>query len=80
MLINDTFAKTPLLNDCFNLSSDFLKFRHEVDKIKNVFSKNACPQKFIDKCIQKLFNNMFIQRPKIATVPKKELRQNVTNC
>ena len=63
-----------LLNRCFNLSSYFLKFHHEVDKLKNILSKNAYPQKFIDKCIQKFLNNMFIQRQQIPSVPKKELR------
>ena len=63
-----------LLKCCFNLSSDFLKFHHEVDKLKNILSKNAYPQKFIDKCIQKFLNNMFIQRQQIPSVPKKELR------
>ena len=63
-----------LLNRCFNLSSDFLKFHHEVDKLKKILSKNAYPQKFIDKCIQKFLNNMFIQRLQIPSVPKKELR------
>ena len=33
-----------LLNRCFNLSSDFLKFHHEVDKLKKILSKNAYPQ------------------------------------
>ena len=51
-----------LLNRCFNLSSDFLKFHHEINKLKKILSKNAYPQKFIDKCIQKFLNNMFIQR------------------
>ena len=63
-----------ILNCCFNLSSDFLKFHHEVDKRKKILSKNAYPQKFIDKCIQKFPNNMFIQRPQIPTGPKKELK------
>ena len=62
------------MNRCFNLSSDFLKFHHEVDKLKKILSKNAYPQKFIDKCIQKFLNNMFIQRLQIPSVPKKELR------
>ena len=39
-----------LLN-CFNLSCDFFKFHHEIDKLKKILSKNAYPQKFIDKCI-----------------------------
>ena len=62
-----------LLNRCFNLSSDFLKFHHEVDKLKKILSKNAYPQKLIDKCIQKFLNNMFIQRLQIPSVTKKEL-------
>ena len=63
-----------LLNRCFNLSSDFLKFHHEIDKLKKSLSKNGYPQKFIDKCIQKFLNNMFIQRLQIPSVPKNELR------
>ena len=51
-----------------------MKFHHEVDKLKKILSKNAYPQKFIDKCIQKFLNNMFIQRLQIPSVPKKELR------
>ena len=27
-----------------------------------------------DNCTQKFLNNMFIQRPQIVTVPKKELK------
>ena len=62
------------MNRCFILSSDFLKFHHEVDKIKKILSNNAYPQKFIDKPIQKFLNNLFIQRLQIPCVPKKELR------
>ena len=62
-----------LLNRCFNLSSDFLKFHHEVDKLKKFLSKNAYLQKFIGKCIQKFLNNLFIQRLQIPSVPKKQL-------
>ena len=36
--------------------------------------KNAYPQKVIDKCILKFLNNIFIQRPQIPTVPKKEFK------
>ena len=62
-----------LSNRCFNLSSEFLKFHHEVDKLKKILSKNTYPQQFIDECIQKFLNNMFIQRLQIPIVPKKEL-------
>ena len=40
----------------------------------NILLKNAYPQKFIDQCIQKFLNIMFIQRLQIPSVPKKELR------
>ena len=73
-LISSVLAHIPLLNRCFNLSSDFLKFYHEVDKLKKNLLKNAYPQKVIDKCILKFLNNIFIQRPQIPTVPKKELK------
>ena len=59
------------LNRCYNLSFDFLKFDHEVDKLKKTFWKNASPQNFYHQCIQKFFNN--IQMPQIATVQKKEV-------
>ena len=36
--------------------------------------KNAYPQKFIDKCIQKFLNNIFTQRLQVPSVLKKELR------
>ena len=76
------------LTRCFNLSSDFLKFHHEVDKLKKILLKNAYPLTVIDKYIQKFINNMFIQRLQIPAVPKNELtllnftvfRQNVSNC
>ena len=62
-----------LLNRCFNLSSDFFKFHHEVDKVKKILLKNAYPQKFIDKCIEKFLSNMFIQRLQPPTASKNEL-------
>ena len=79
------FERT-LLNCCFDLSSDFLKFHHEVDKLKKM-SKNAYPQIFINKCFQNFLNNVIIQTLQIVTVPKKRaynyfsvFRQNVSNC
>ena len=35
--------------------------------------KNAYPQKFVDKSIQKFVNNIYIQTPKVPSVPRKEL-------
>ena len=65
------------LNRYFDLSSDFLKFHHEVDKLKKIMPKNAYPQKFVDKCNQNFLNNIFIQTPQIPIVTKKELIINL---
>ena len=88
ILPDDNFAKTKILLD-FKIRKNeadlqFLqschqegltpKFHHEVDKLKKILLKSAYSQKFIDKCIQKFLNNMFIQRLQIPSVPKKELR------
>ena len=62
-----------LLNRCFNLSSDFLKFHHEVDKLKKILSKNAHPQKFIDNCIQKFVNNILFKGYKLLLYLRKKL-------
>lgn len=61
-----------IFNRCFSLSFEFLKFRHEVDKLERILSKNPCPQKIFCKYKQKFLKNMFIQKSKIAAVPKKE--------
>ena len=50
-----------------------MKFHREVDKLKKILSKNACPRKFTNKGTQKFLNNMFIQRLQIPKLPKKEL-------
>ena len=62
------------LNRCFNLFSDFLKFHHEANKFKEVLSKNAYSQMFIDKSIQKFRNNKFIQRLQFLLYLKKNLK------
>ena len=40
--------------------NNFPKFHHEVNILKKILSKNANPGRFIDKCIQKFLNNLFI--------------------
>ena len=62
-----------LLNRCFNLSSDFLKFHHEVDKLKKILSRNAYQQKFLDNCIQKFVNNILFKGYKILLYLRKKL-------
>ena len=63
-----------LLHRSFTIVSDFSKFHFEVETLKKTLHKNAYPTKFIDKCVAKFVNNIFIQKPVFTTVPKLELR------
>ena len=54
--------------------SDFSKFHFEVETLKKTIHKNAYPTKFVDKCVVKFVNNIFIQKSFFTTVPKLELR------
>ena len=63
-----------LLHRSFTISSNFSKFHVEVETLKKTLHKNAYPKKFVDKCIAKFVNNIFVQKPVVTTVPKLELR------
>ena len=63
-----------LLHRNFTIVSDFCKFHFEVETLKETLHKNAYPTKFIDKCVAKFVNNIFIQKLVFTTVPKLELR------
>ena len=52
---------------------DFSKFHFEVETLNKTLRKNAYPTKFLDKCIPKFINNMFVQKRIFTTVPKLEL-------
>ena len=59
-----------LLHRSFTIVSDFSKFHFEVETLKKTLHKNAYPTKFVDKCVAKFVNNIFIQKPVSTTVPK----------
>ena len=63
-----------LLHRRFTIACDFSKFHFEVETLKKTLHKNAYPTKFVDKCIAKFVNNIFVQKPVVTTVPKLELR------
>ena len=67
------FEKTKSLFQVFQKFSEVLKFHYDLDKLKKKFSKNGYPQNFTAKYILKFFNNLFIWKPQISTVPRKEL-------
>ena len=41
-----------LIFPCFSLHSDFIKFHHEIDKLKSILYKNSYPRDLVDKWIK----------------------------
>ena len=74
MLSNKFTLVYTLLHKSFTIVSDFSKFHFEVETLKKTLHKNAYPTKFVDKCIEKFVNNIFVQKPVVTTAPKWELR------
>ena len=49
------------------------KFHFEIEKLKEILLSNGYSNKFIDKCISKFMNKLYIKKPVMLTVPKKQL-------
>ena len=53
--------------------SDFIKFHHQINKLKSIFYKKSYPPDLIDKCIKEFLDKILTPKPVVSTVPKKEL-------
>ena len=62
-----------LLHRSFSICSSYEKFHEEIVLLKEVFKKNEYPQLFIDKCIKKYLNKLFVPKRIIHTVDKKQV-------
>ena len=62
-----------LLHRCFCVVSDMSKFHFEIDKLKEMLLSNGYSNNFIDKCISKFMNKLYIKKPAMLTVPRKQL-------
>ena len=62
-----------LLHRSFSICSSYEKFHEEIVLLKEVFKKNEYPQFFIDKCIKKYLNKLFVPKRIIHTVDKKQV-------
>ena len=49
------------------------KFHFEIEKLKEILSSNGYSNKFIDKSILKFMNKLYIKKPVVLTVSKKQL-------
>ena len=50
-----------LLHRCFCLVSDMFKFHFEIEKLKEILLSSKYSNKFIDKCIFKFINKLYIK-------------------
>ena len=61
-----------LLFRYFALCSNFQLFHLEIVEFKKIFSRNGYPSKFVDACILKFLNKIFIKKVVRDTVPKRD--------
>ena len=57
-----------LLHRCFCLTTDMSKFHFEIEKLKEILLSNGYSSKFIDECISKFMNKLYIKKPVMLTV------------
>ena len=62
-----------LLFRAFKLCSNFELFHQEILNLKDIFKRNGYPGNFIDVCIKRYLNQVFIDKKIYALAPKKEL-------
>ena len=62
-----------LLFRAFKLCSNFQLFHQEILNLKDIFKRNGYPANFIDVCIKRYLNQVFIDKKIYALAPKKEL-------
>ena len=65
----------------YKISSNPSKLHEEIDKLKTIWQKNKFPLFFIDKCVKKFLDKLFISKPvqgdvdnkKVVTIPLQYL-------
>ena len=55
------------------INSSYLSLHEEIEKLKNIFSKNGYPSKFVDKCVSAFLNKLFEKKDVVHTVPKLDM-------
>ena len=61
-----------LLHRSFRLRSNFERFHQKIDKLKTIFENNNYPKSFLDLCIKKYSEKVFIKK-KLVLKASKEL-------
>ena len=61
-----------LLHRAYTLCSDYGKLHEEINKLKMIWQKNNFPLSFIDRCIKKFLDKLFIKRNTSKPVSNKK--------
>ena len=61
-----------LLHRTYTICSDYVRLHEEIIKLKTIWQKNNFPLFFIDKCIKKFLDKIFIRKPQQQSTGKKE--------
>ena len=62
-----------LLHRAFKFCSNFERFHQDIDKLKTIFENNSYPKSFVDFCIKKYLDKVFIKKKVVLKASKKEL-------
>ena len=62
-----------LLHRAFKLCSNFEPFHQESDKLKTIFKNNGNLKRFVDLCVKKYLDKVFIKKEVVLKASKKEL-------
>ena len=57
----------------YKFFSNFERFHQEIDKLKTIFENNGYPKSFVDFCIKKYLDKIFIKKEVVLKASKKEL-------
>ena len=61
-----------LLFRAYNICSDYVLLHNEIEYLKSGWQKNSFPLFFIDSCVKKFFDKLFIIRKTSNSVPQKK--------
>ena len=62
-----------LLPRSLRLCSSYENFLREIETLKSIFKHDNYPQNFVNQCIKKFLNKIFIKKDLNFMVPKREL-------
>ena len=61
-----------LLHRRFRLCSRYENFHREIETLKSIFKRNNYPPNFVNQCIKKFLNKLFIKNDIYSMAPKRE--------